>query len=402
VALVSRGRVVFVAAAVMLAVALLVLRGGDTDPPSASEEPVAGEKLASIAPPGLSGQPPFGGTSPPGDPGELLSRLEFSLTNEELISIPGDVVIEEIDLDRPRVCAGEPAKMVGRVAGEDLGGAAYRWVWPTGGEPSIGAGRALTWQAPAEAGRYRIAFQVVQDLGDRRVGLLAQRVVDIEVVACEEGEGQEHEPLRLVVERLGGTTFGFRALAEPGVAPSRYEWSFGDGEEKTTTAAEVEHAYSIDDLGVYEAKEHVVAVKAVAADGTALRARSLVIVRGVPRASPEEVPVMTERSAGPILDEAEGRWTHEVTVRARGDQQVEWERAERVTHTTDGQMHVDELDWRELVDVTRELEGGGFVGASSVVVADIGPDVERITDRLFGQTAKGEPVHVAWAVYRRD
>jgi glycine/D-amino acid oxidase-like deaminating enzyme len=103
------------------------------------------------------------------------------------------------------------------IIGAGIGGLATATYLTRSGEP-VGAGRALTWQAPAEAGRYRIAFQVVQDLGDRRVGLLAQRVVDIEVVASWHERLSSHELDELApVGSLEATSRGRRG-PHPGMA----------------------------------------------------------------------------------------------------------------------------------------------------------------------------------------
>ena len=98
------------------------------------------------------------------------------------------------------------------------------------------------------AGRYRVRFQVCKDLGGRRVGVLAEREVVLDVRSCGERRRQRDEPLRLAVTQRGQGSFAFQALfqgpgARHGVCVGLRRWHQLDDDR-----APVEHTYPLQAL----------------------------------------------------------------------------------------------------------------------------------------------------------
>src|SRR5690606_28937464 len=119
------------------------------------------------------------------------------------------------------------------------------------GAVELQPGAAIAWSAPATPGRYRVHFQVVTDLGGRRVGVLAERDIDIEARAC--GPDEIGAAVRIAVAQRGHGVFAFSAVvadrAITGTPITAYVWDFGDGAQATTTEPVVTHTYAVAELG---------------------------------------------------------------------------------------------------------------------------------------------------------
>ncbi|HSP77362.1 MAG TPA: PKD domain-containing protein, partial [Myxococcaceae bacterium] len=192
---------------------------------------------------------------------------------EERVSLASSMVIEKIDQDREWVCTGEFMSLSARIGGEREPEAVYRWVWPiAGGGAELEPGPRLRWQAPETPGKYRVRFQICTDLGGRRVGVLAERELELDVRRCGEGEGQAHEPLRLeLIQGLRGA-FSFHVLYQGPESITAYEWDFGDGTRELTAGPLAEHAYPLQELEPDEPRSFTVKLTARLAGGGTLEA----------------------------------------------------------------------------------------------------------------------------------
>jgi hypothetical protein len=325
--------------------------------------------------------------------GEALSRA----LNEERVVLASSTRIEGLDADRPWVCAGESVTLSARVGGTPEPDAVYRWVWPgadTGAELHPGA--RLSWRAPKSAGRYSVRFQVCRDLGGRRVGVLAEQVMGIDVRECGAGEGQASEALRVAVTQQGSAGFAFQAVTQ-GPPPTEYRWDFGDGTSAVTPGPTVAKVYDTRALGA-DVRDFTVRLSAHDTPGRELRATAFVRVRGQP-ASDVPAQVTLEFEPGREPSGAEG-WTSQVQVHVAEDAAVTWERVERVTVTWEDGLDTRTLPWREAVTVSEALERGGFRGHVTVRPSEVMPDVKQVVDTLHGRDAAGQEVSVSWAAFK--
>jgi hypothetical protein len=310
------------------------------------------------------------------------------------------MVVEGIDQDRPWVCAGEELNLSARLGGEPEPGAVYRWVWPVaGGGAELNPGPTLQWRAPATAGAYRVRFQVCTDLGGRRVGVLAEREVVLDVRACGAGEGQRHEALRLGVTQRGQGTFTFQALHPGGERVTAYAWDFGDGSTATTTEPTVEHTYPLQGLGSQDIKSFTVRLQARLDRGGPLEATAFALARGQP---PADAPPPVDLRISRWRPNPEGGWRSDVVVRAPEKTDITWERLERILLHWDGQADVTTRDWREVIRVEEDLEHGGFRGHVRVSPAESSAEIKQILDFLYGHDATGKEVVVSWSPFKRE
>ncbi|QRO02781.1 PKD domain-containing protein [Archangium violaceum] len=321
--------------------------------------------------------------------------------HEERVSLASSVVVEGIDQDRPWVCAGESMGLSARLGGVPEPGAVQRWVWPVaGGGAELHPGPTLQWRAPKAAGRYFVRFQVCTDLGGRRVGVLAERDVEVEVRQCAEGEGQRDEPLRLGVVQRGQGTFAFEALYQGGERTVAFAWDFGDGTAATTTEPRVEHSYPLQGLEPQEVRSFTVRLQARLGRGGPLEATAFALVRGQP---PSDVPppVDLRVSRWRPLPEGEG-WRSEVVVYAPDGSALTWERLERISLHWDGQADTVTRAWNEAIHVEEHLGHGGFRGYVTVSASEAPPDIKQILDFLYGRDAAGQEVVVSWSPFKRE
>ena len=390
----------------LLAAALLVAVAVALWPRGQREEPA-------VAPPVVPGLPAEAGSEPVAPvarpPGPAVAPAAVSLTSdrevlaaalhEEMVSLTSSVVIEAIERERDWVCAGEPLGLAARFGGTAEPGAVYRWVWLTaGGEAELHPGPALQWRAPEKAGRYVVRFQVCKDLGGRRVGVLAERVAEIEVRPCGPGERQEAEPLRLTVTQRGQGAFLFQALAREGERIEAYAWDFGDGEAATTREPRVEHTFPTRELGPQEVRSFTVKVKARSSGGGPLSATAFVLVRGQP---PNEAPHPVELEVSRWSPQAEGGFRSEVVARSALDT-ITWDRLERVTQFWDGGVDVSTRKWSEVIHVEEGLERGGFRGYVLVSPSEAAPGTKQILDFLYGHDSSGQEVVVSWSPFKSE
>jgi hypothetical protein len=320
--------------------------------------------------------------------------------HEERVSLASSVRVEGIDMDRAWVCAGETIHLSARVGGAPEPGMVSRWVWPvSGGGAELQPGPTLQWRAPMAAGTYRVRFQVCTDLGGRRVGVLAEREVEIDVRACGRGEQQRHDPLRLGLTQRGQGTFSFQAVYQGPARVTVYAWDFGDGSTTTTTEPTVEHTYSLQGLGAQELKSFTVRLQARLDRGGPLEATVFALARGQP---PAEAPPPVELRISRWRPNSDGGWRSEVVVRAPEKTDITWERLERISVHWDGEADFATRDWREVIHVEEHLEHGGFRGYVKVSPAEASTDIKQILDSLYGHDATGKEVVVSWSPFKRE
>jgi PKD domain len=384
-----------------LAFALWFRRDGGAPP---GPPPVAQSRApAREVPPAAPSAPPVSPPPAPKGPASpaVLGDVLSAALHEERVLLPSSVRIEGIDQDRPWVCAGEAMGLSARLGGVPEPGAVQRWVWPVaGGGAELHPGPALQWRAPETAGRYLVRFQVCTDLGGRRVGVLAERDVEIDVRRCGGGEGQRDEPLRLAVVQQGQGTFAFEALYQGGERTVAFAWDFGDGTATTTTEPRVEHTYPLQGLEPQEVKSFTVRLQARLGRGGPLEATAFALVRGQPPAG-EPPPVDVQVSRWRPLPEG-GGWRSDVVVRGQDGTDVTWERLERIFLHWDGQADTVTRSWREAIHVEEQLEHGGFRGYVTVSASEAAPDIKQILDFLYGRDAAGQEVVVSWSPFKRE
>lgn len=387
------------AAVALIALAAALWPHGDGDRPISPPHGVAS------GPPGAAGRPsesPASSPSPPREPSSLpaAENALSAALQEESVPLPSGIVVEGIDRDRPWVCPGESMSLSARVSGEREPGAVERWVWLTaGGGAELHPGPTLPWRAPAAAGSYQVRFQVCRDLGGRRVGVLAERAVEIEVRPCGEGEGQDHEPLRLgVVQRRHGA-FAFHAVYQGSQRLSAYAWDFGDGTTATTTEPTVEHTYPVQGLDPHALKSFTVRLEARPAGGEPLEATTFALTRGQPPGD-ELPPVDLEISRWHPRDG--GGFQSDLLVRNPAKADVTWEHLERVTQRWDGRVDIETRPWGDVIVVKEDLGHGGFRGHVTVSPSEASPDTKQILDFLHGHDVTGKEVVVSWSPFKRD
>jgi hypothetical protein len=388
--------------AALIAVPWLRSRGQDRPPgadPRQATQPGPAETLAS---PPVSGPPGPLPVLPAG-----AADLHASL-GEEAVPVASDVVVEAIEADRTRVCAGESPGIVdlaARVSGA-APGAVQRWIWRRAdGAVELQPGPALAWSAPATPGWYRVHFQVCTDLGGRRIGVLAERAIDLEVRACAGGPngtpGTSGAPVRIAVSQRGHGVFAFSAVvADPagaGAPITGYTWDFGDGARTETTEPIARHSYAVAELGAQEEARFSVRLTVHRAGAGPLAASYTVLVRGFPEPRTEG-PVALEIGRWQ-LDTARDRWQTAITVRPR--EPVTWGRLERITKYAGDRVDMATLEWRDVIVIDENLPSGGFRGHVLVPAEQVPPDVRQIIDVLYGHTSDGEEITVSWTPFKR-
>lgn len=313
--------------------------------------------------------------------------------------VASGTVVEAIERDRSWVCAGEPMGLSARLGGVSEPGAVHRWVWLTrDGNAELHPGRTLQWTAPAEPGKYAVHFQVCKDLGGRRVGLLAERVVEIDVRSCAPGERQDAEPLRLIVTQRRQSAFLFQAVSPGGERAAAYTWDFGDGATAQTVEPQAEHSYSVEALGTNETRSFTVRVMARSPRGAPLVATAFVVTRGAP---PSEGPRPAELEVSRWSEQPDGGWRSNVAVKDVATD-ITWDRLERVTRYWDGGVDIDTRKWSEVVRVEEGLERGGFRGYVLVSPAEAASGTKQILDTLYGYDSTGQEVVFSWSPYKSE
>lgn len=308
-------------------------------------------------------------------------------------------VVEAIERTRPWVCAGEPMGLSARLGGVPEAGAVHRWIWLTrDGSAELHPGRTLEWKAPEAPGKYAVHFQVCKDLGGRRVGVLAERVVEIDVRSCAPGERQDAEALRLIVTQRRQSAFLFQAVSPGGERADAYAWDFGDGTAAQTVEPQAEHVYSVQDLGTNETRSFTVRVVARSSRGAPLMATAFVLTRGAP---PSEGPRPAEFEVSRWSEQPDGGWRSNVVVKDVATD-ITWDRLERVTRYWDGGVDIDTRKWSERVLVEEGLERGGFRGYVLVSPAEAGPGTKQILDTLYGYDSTGQEVVFSWSPYKSE
>lgn len=313
--------------------------------------------------------------------------------------VASGVVVERIDREREWVCAGEPMALSARLGGASEPGTVSRWVWLTAGGAELQPGPKLSWRAPARAGRYVVRFQACRDLGGRRVGVLAERDVAIEVRDCGAGERQASEPLRIDVTQTRHGAFAFRAVYRGPTPLASYAWDFGDG-ATASTGPEVEHAYAVEEMAPDALESFIVKLRATPTGGTLLETTAFALVRGQP---PPEEPPRVELSVSrwrpaPLG----GGWLSDLSVANPTPSAITWDTLQRVTIYWNGTVDVDTQPWSRWVRVEEDLGLGGFRGLVTVDAFDSHSDVKAILDALHGRDDTGQEVVVRWSPYKSE
>lgn len=317
------------------------------------------------------------------------------------MEIASSVVIEDIEMDRPWVCAGEPVRAWARTGGELEPGAVYRWAWMSAANKAeLQPGPAMQWTAPQGPGRYALHFQVCKDLGGRRVGLLAERVVEIEVRSCAETERQAHELLRIRATQRRHGVFAFQAMYQGKESIEEYAWDLGDGAIENTNEPFVEHTYLVPELGLHDVQSFAVTLEARSASGARVTATTTALVRGQPPTA-EPLPVELEISRWRPGPDGHG-WQSDVMVMNPAGLDITWDRLERVTKYFDDHVDMVTRAWSDVIAVEESLDRGGFRGRVTVQADEVGPDVKQIIDFLYGHDAAGEEIMVSWTPFKRD
>lgn len=313
---------------------------------------------------------------------------------EELVPVASSVTIAELATDQPGPCAGRPVLLRSRLAG-DAGQdpLVSRWIWTTSERLSMHPGATARFTAPAP-GRYPIRFQVVRSLGGARIGVLAETTLELDVIDCGSGPA----PLQVTSTVTGGRADLTALAASP--TQGGYAWDFGDGERQTTDAPTVRHDYPILELRDREERTYQVTVEVAGADGTPLRATTAIVLRG--QVNPPLPPAIAAELGDATWDDGDRRWHRRLTVDNRERPAIRWERGERHTEHDGDRVSSRKLTVPELLAITEERQGGGFVATVTVTAAETGPGVRRITDRLYGHDAAGEEASLTWVAWDRD
>jgi hypothetical protein len=381
-------RAAWAGAAIVAAVVLVVLiarrdgRGAGGGDGSGNQPAPADRRMA----------PPRGGQAPV--PAAIDDVTIAEVLGEELVAVTSGIRITELAADEPQPCAGRPVWLRARTEGDaGEGGLVSRWIWATDSRLSMQPGASVSFTAP-DAGTYPIRFQLVRALGGKRIGVLAERTLALQVIDC----GSEPAPLRVEATVTGGRV-DFTALA--GV-PTRggFTWDFGDGQTQTTDGPTVRHDYPILELDAKEVRDYRVAVEVATADGASLRATAGVILRG--QANPPLPPAIAAELGDAVWDEDTRRWQRRIEVDNRERPAITWERGERHSLHDDDRITTRALTVAELLTISEAREAGGFVATVTVTAAETPPNVRRITDRLHGHDASGEEATLTWVVWDRD
>jgi hypothetical protein len=373
--------------------------GPGGEPPGSASSPAERSPLPLEHPrsPPLAPAPPRAPVPPTGTSGDALAQA----LGEERVVLPSSVRVDRIEQDRAWVCAGEAMGLSAHLGGVPEPGAVFRWVWPTAeGRAELHPGPTLQWKAPPEAGTYPVRFQVCRDLGGRRVGVLAERELELDVRPCGAEAGQRQGPLRIGVTQQGPGTFTFQALYQGEEPISAYTWDVGDGSRSPTSGPRLAHTYELSGLGAQEPRSFTVKLQARLEHGRLLEATTFVLTRGQP--APSALPA-AELQVSRWRPLAQGAgWRSDVVVRAPDGTDLAWERLERVSVPWEGEALIDSRAWRERVSVEEDLGHGGFRGHVTVSPAEAGPDIKQILDFLHGHDAAGQEVVVSWSPFKRE
>lgn len=380
-------RAAWAAPAVIAAIILVLVlsrRGGHSD--VSAETPVAKTRPTRPAAPAAP--------APIAVPAAVDDAAIAQVLGEELAPVASTVTIAELGTDQLQPCAGREVLLRSRLAG-DAGQdrLVSRWIWATSERLSMQPGATARFTAPAP-GHYPIRFQLVRSLGGARVGVLAERTLELDVADCGSGP-----PALQVTSTVIGGRADFTALA---AVPTQggYTWDFGDGDRRTSDGPTVRHDYPILELRDREERTYQVSVEVAGADGTSLRATTAVALRG--QANPPLPPAIAAELGDPTWDEHDRRWRRQITVDNRERPVITWERGERHTQYNDKRIASRNLTVAELLAITEQRQAGGFVATVTVTADETGPGVRRITDRLFGHDAAGEEASLTWVAWDRE
>ncbi|HEU4538038.1 MAG TPA: PKD domain-containing protein, partial [Polyangiaceae bacterium] len=239
--------------------------------------------------PGAPATAPAEATAPPEaapEPRRLPAGNALAAAlGEEQVALASGVVVEAVEQDAPWACAGEPLGLFARVGGDAEPGAITRWLWPGEAGVELSPGATLSWRAPRAPGRYPVRVQVCKDLGGRQVGVLAERVHEIDVRSCD---AASRGALRLLVTRLAVGAFAFEATRAEGEAPAHYLWDFDDGSPPLEAGPRVEHVFAAPGLGPHDVRAFAVRASGHLPGAEPLEATAFAVVRGRP--APRDAP----------------------------------------------------------------------------------------------------------------
>jgi len=328
-------------------------------------------------------------------PSPTTPALEQAL-GEEIVALPSQVRISAVRVEQDRVCAGRSADLSAEVDGAEPG-LSYRWLRLAGAGAELTPGQYAPWPAPAEPGRYHLLFQVCRSLDGRRVGVLAEQALDVDVVDC--GEGEADQPLRIEARDRAAGQYVFDAVHDDGGAADSYQWDFGDGETETTHEPRASHFYPLVDIPDDEVRGYRVRLEARSAGGAVRSAATTVYLRG--QARPPSPPDVLVELEGQRYDDAEQRWEVRLRVTNLARPPITWQTVERTAIHDDGRRPTRAVGWRSVVDQVEVAQGGSFVGWNVIAADEVPADVVRVVDRLVGRDGDGEEVAVTYSPYRR-
>ncbi|RKH30487.1 PKD domain-containing protein [Corallococcus praedator] len=351
--------------------------------------------VSGLETPALAARPP-----PVDEEGTTEDARLASALGEIWEPLASTAFIEQLDTDRPWACAGGAVSVVAKVGGPREPDLVERWVWPTPeGRAGLQPGSGLDWRAPAVPGRYPVRFQLCRDLGGRRVGVVAERTVLLEVRDCE---AEAESPLRLGARQDGPATFTFEVQGLEEAGPVRaYTWDLGDGTTEETEGPILEHTYAVEPADGAVPRRFTVRVRAQMESGAPRSITTFVGVR--PLALPEAPPrVALKVSRWQPLVET-GGWRSEVSVLIPdGAEAVTWAEVERILVGWDDQRRATRMPWERALTVQETLERGGFRAAVVVGPDEATPDIKQVLDVLHGRDARGNDVVVSWASFKQE
>ncbi|MCY1033707.1 PKD domain-containing protein [Corallococcus sp. BB11-1] len=350
--------------------------------------------------PGPQASAPAARAPPDDDGGTPEDARLASALGEVWEPLASTAFIEHLDTDRPWACAGGTVGVVARVGGAREPDLVERWVWPTPeGRAGLQPGSGLDWRAPAVPGRYPVRFQLCRDLGGRRVGVLAERTVLLEVRDCAAGA---ESPLRLGARQDGPATFTFEVQGLEEAGPVRaYTWDLGDGTTEETEGPILEHTYAAEPADGAIPRRFTVRVHARMESGAPRAITAFVSVRPLER--PEAPPRVALKVSRWQPERETGGWRSEVSVHVpEGAEAVTWAEVERILVGWDDQRRTTRMPWDRALGVQELLGRGGFRAEVVVGPDEATPDVKQVLDVLHGRDARGSDVVVSWASFKQD
>jgi hypothetical protein len=331
------------------------------------------------------------GAEPEGAPRSVLSasrreamppRAKPVHTGPTLPALRTADLIADIQVDEPRVCAGESflVKILGKPENAHSSLPIAELNFNIGGR--FGTDIAIT---PQAAGSEQ--YTVVASNG---VDKVEHRTFSVEVLPRDAPECGERSIVSLSVERakFDSDVVVARVIAHHGlVAPIQYRWSFGDGSGVETTGAMATHDYALRDQS-RSLSTYLVSVRASDARGRTAEGRATIhLTNNHYRArmfGSRLVQAVYDRFPAPVA----GGYRVDVAFRSFEPEPVSWERAKLTERSClAGQRdRTHEIAAAELTDELRVDPGRASQRTLRVPTAWVGEDTCAIALELTGDT----------------